>query len=199
METTPPQLSLTEMDAFTLQMFSSKQKFHQVLQHTGSSQAKEIQVFYDKLRKYAPRIKQLFFKHVDCPSTQTTGKVDAAVEECLRVMVKHFDMIEHEMRSARHGYDEEDSSSAEDDDREFRETDDNQLFHTSNNDALQNELLGMPTAYDFPIASSALPAANNYSTKRPRNNRRKNSSQISNPGIYRVQDFFATKPFSSSP
>ena len=73
----------------------------------------EIQGFYSKIAKYRPRIQTMLGKYLDEPTTQTTMDVDDAVEQCLRTLIKHFEMRDYEDKCARKGYDETDSSEEE--------------------------------------------------------------------------------------
>lgn len=111
---------MNELDQLTLRLFTNKKKYHQYLSKTNIDDAEKIQLFYDKIKKYKYRIREIFNRYLECPHTQTTNDVDEEMERLFQVLVKHFDMKEYENKCARHGYNETDSSSNEDDDREFR-------------------------------------------------------------------------------
>jgi len=113
-------MNMNEIDQLTLKLFTNKRNYHQYLSKTNIEDAEKIQVFYDKIKKYKFRIREIFLKYLDCPHTQTTTDVDEEFEQLFRVLIKHFDMKEYENKCARHGYNETDSSSDEDDDREFK-------------------------------------------------------------------------------
>ena len=104
---------MNAMDELTLRLLTSKKKYNQYLATAMPDKSAEIQGFYSKIAKYRPRIQTMLGKYLDEPTTQTTMDVDDAVEQCLRILIKHFEMRDYEDKCARKGYDETDSSEEE--------------------------------------------------------------------------------------
>ena len=104
---------MNAMDELTLRLLTSKKKYNQYLATAMPEKSAEIQGFYSKIAKYRPRIQTMLGKYLDEPTTQTTMDVDDAVEQCLRTLIKHFEMRDYEDKCARKGYDETDSSEEE--------------------------------------------------------------------------------------
>lgn len=104
---------MNAMDELTLRLLTSKKKYNQYLATAMPEKSAEIQGFYSKIAKYRSRIQTMLGKYLDEPTTQTTMDVDDAVEQCLRTLIKHFEMRDYEDKCARKGYDETDSSEEE--------------------------------------------------------------------------------------
>jgi hypothetical protein len=104
---------MNAMDELTLRLLTSKKKYNQYLATAMPDKSAEIQEFYNKIAKFRPRIQTMLGKYLDEPTTQTTMDVDDSVEQCLRTLIKHFEMRDYEDKCARKGYDETDSSEEE--------------------------------------------------------------------------------------
>jgi hypothetical protein len=104
---------MNAMDELTLRLLTSKKKYNKYLATAMPDKSAEIQEFYNKIAKFRPRIQTMLGKYLDEPTTQTTMDVDDSVEQCLRTLIKHFEMRDYEDKCARKGYDETDSSEEE--------------------------------------------------------------------------------------
>jgi len=104
---------MNAMDELTLRLLTSKKKYNQYLATAMPDKSAEIQEFYNKIAKFRPRIQTMLGKYLDEPTTQTTMDVDDSVEQCLRTLIKHFEMRDYEDKCARKDYNETDSSEEE--------------------------------------------------------------------------------------
>jgi len=104
---------MNALDEMTLRLLTSKKKYNQYLATAMPDKSAEIQEFYTKIAKFRPRIQSLLGKYLDNPASQTTIDVDESVEQCLRTLIKHFEMRDYEDKCARKNYDETDSSEEE--------------------------------------------------------------------------------------
>jgi hypothetical protein len=104
---------MNALDELTLRLLTSKKKYNNYLANAMPDKSVEVRSFYDKVAKFRPRIQTLLGKYLDDPATQTTNELDDAVEQCLRTLIKHFEMRDYENKCARKGYDETDSSEEE--------------------------------------------------------------------------------------
>jgi hypothetical protein len=104
---------MNALDELTLKLLTSKKKYNNYLANMMPDKSAEVRTFYDKVAKMRPRIQTLLGKYLDDPATQTTNELDDVIEQCLRTVVKHWEMRDYEDKCARKGYDETDSSEEE--------------------------------------------------------------------------------------
>lgn len=136
---------MNAMDELTLRLLTSKKKYNQYLATAMPDKSAEIQEFYNKIAKFRPRIQTMLGKYLDEPTTQTTMDVDDSVEQCLRTLIKHFEMRDYEDKCARKGYDETDSSEEEevlfkDDTKDGEDAEDDDRLDVANGFDVANSL-----------------------------------------------------------
>ncbi len=104
---------MNEIDQLTLKLLTSKKRYNNYLANANPEKSAEIEEYNQKVQKYVPQIKKLIGKYLENPETQTSNDIDDAVENCLKLLIKHFEMQEYEDKCAKHGYDATDSSEEE--------------------------------------------------------------------------------------
>ena len=104
---------MNEIDQLTLKLLTTKKRYNNYLANTNPDKSEEIQEYNEKVQKNVPRIKKLIGKYLDNPETQTSNEIDDILENCFKILIKHFEMQDYEDKCAKHGYDATDSSDEE--------------------------------------------------------------------------------------
>ena len=104
---------MNEIDCLTLKLLTSKKRYNNYLASANPDKSAEIREYNEKVIKNSGRIKKLIGKYLDNPETQTSNEIDDMLENCFKILLKHFDMQEFEEKCAKHGYDATDSSEEE--------------------------------------------------------------------------------------
>ena len=104
---------MNELDQLTLKLLTTKKRYNNYLANTNPDKSDEIQEYNEKVQKNIPRIKKLIGKYLDNPETQTSNEIDDMLENCFKILIKHFEMQDYEDKCAKHGYDATDSSDEE--------------------------------------------------------------------------------------
>ena len=104
---------MNEIDCLTLKLLTSKKRYNNYLASANPDKSAEIREYNEKVIKNSGRIKKLIGKYLDNPETQTSNEIDDMLENCFKILLRHFDMQEFEEKCAKHGYDATDSSEEE--------------------------------------------------------------------------------------
>jgi len=104
---------MNEIDQLTLKLLTSKKRYNNYLANANPEKSAEIEEYNQKVQKYVPQIKKLIGKYFENPETQTSNDIDDALENCFKLLIRHFEMQEYEEKCAKHGYDATDSSEEE--------------------------------------------------------------------------------------
>ena len=104
---------MNEIDQLTLKLLTSKKRYNHYLANADPEKSAEIEEYKEKVKKNVPRIKQLIGKYLENPETQTSNDIDDALENCFKLLIRHFEMQDYEEKCAKNNYDETDSSEEE--------------------------------------------------------------------------------------
>lgn len=104
---------MNEIDCLTLKLLTSKKRYNNYLASANPDKSAEIREYNEKVIKNSGRIKKIIGKYLDNPETQTSNEIDDMLENCFKILLRHFDMQEFEDKCAKHGYDATDSSEEE--------------------------------------------------------------------------------------
>jgi hypothetical protein len=104
---------MNEIDQLTLKLLTSKKRYNHYLANADPEKSAEIEEYKEKVKKNVPRIKQLIGKYLENPETQTSNDIDDALENCFKLLIRHFEMQDYEDKCAKNNYDETDSSEEE--------------------------------------------------------------------------------------
>ena len=104
---------MNEIDCLTLKLLTSKKRYNNYLASANPDKSAEIREYNEKVIKNSGRIKKLIGKYLDNPETQTSNEIDDMLENCFKILLRHFDMQDFEEKCAKHGYDATDSSEEE--------------------------------------------------------------------------------------
>ena len=104
---------MNEIDCLTLKLLTSKKRYNNYLASANPDKSAEIRDYNEKVIKNSGRIKKLIGKYLDNPETQTSNEIDDMLENCFKILLRHFDMQDFEEKCAKHGYDATDSSEEE--------------------------------------------------------------------------------------
>ena len=105
---------MNEIDALTLKLLTSKKRYNNYLASADPDRSAVVQDYYKKVQKNTGRIKEVLGKYLENPETETTNDIDDAVENCFKVLIKHFEMQDFEEKCAKNNYDATDSSDEDD-------------------------------------------------------------------------------------
>jgi len=105
---------MNEIDALTLKLLTSKKRYNNYLASADPDRSAVVQDYYKKVHKNTGRIKEVLGKYLENPETETTNDIDDAVENCFKVLIKHFEMQDFEEKCAKNNYDATDSSDEDD-------------------------------------------------------------------------------------
>jgi hypothetical protein len=104
---------MNEIDQLTLKLLTSKKRYNNYLANANPQKSAEIDEYNQKVKKYVPQIKKLIGKYLEDPETQISNEIDDILENCFKILIKHFEMQEYEEKCAKNNYDETDSSEEE--------------------------------------------------------------------------------------
>ncbi len=104
---------MNEIDCLTLKLLTSKKRYNNYLASANPDKSAEIREYNEKVIKNSGRIKKIIGKYLDNPETQTSNEIDDMLENCFKILLRHFDMQDFEDKCAKHGYDATDSSEEE--------------------------------------------------------------------------------------
>jgi len=104
---------MNEIDCLTLKLLTSKKRYNNYLASANPDKSAEIREYNEKVIKNSGRIKKIIGKYLDNPETQTSNEIDDMLENCFKILLRHFDMQDFEEKCAKHGYDATDSSEEE--------------------------------------------------------------------------------------
>jgi hypothetical protein len=104
---------MNAIDQLTLKLLTSKKRYNHYLANADPEKSAEIEEYKEKVKKNVPRIKQLIGKYLENPETQTSNDIDDALENCFKLLIRHFEMQDYEEKCAKNNYDETDSSEEE--------------------------------------------------------------------------------------
>ena len=105
---------MNNIDSLTLQLLTSKKKYNNYLSTSDPAKAQSNKDYAADVKKNRMRIQSLLGAYLDNPEKQTTNEVDNAIELCFKSLLRHFSIRDREDKSARHDYDEDDSTDEDD-------------------------------------------------------------------------------------
>ncbi len=105
---------MNSIDSLTLQLLTSKKKYNNYLSTTDPVKAQSNNDYIRDVKKNKLRLQSLLGAYLENPEKQTTNEVDNSIEMCFKSLLRHFSMRDREDKSARYGYDEEDSTDEDD-------------------------------------------------------------------------------------
>jgi len=105
---------MNDIDALTLKLLTSKKRYNTYLASADPDRSAVVQDYYKKVQKNTGRIKEVLGKYLENPETETTNDIDDAIENCFKVLIKHFEMQDFEEKCAKNNYDATDSSDEDD-------------------------------------------------------------------------------------
>lgn len=127
---------MNEIDCLTLKLLTSKKRYNNYLASANPDKSAEIREYNEKVIKNSGRIKKLIGKYLDNPETQTSNEIDDMLENCFKILLRHFDMQEFEEKCAN---DATDSSEEEETMFANEEEEDEEEEEHDNNDEIKDE------------------------------------------------------------